>query len=246
MSDSFPPMMDEFPAEVPMNPLLTMQLFQLNDYPVHAVVDGVKPSNSQRNIEPGDQCVVSLTNSRLNSDVVVAEILDPSEHAIQFPDWEERVMRSYVLVNWVADEDPTGGIGWFDLTRMVVLTKEQYSDLHTRIVIEEMGTPPEWLMPLYAKYLEELSDLAPEVVAKMVQCPSCQGKNVELHALKVVQVISSASQKMTDGKTVYGLGSPPEISTHQDVHLHCNDCTQKGLLSEDEWHLGDEHIAHLL
>ena len=203
----------------------------------------LQPSLVQYEMQPGQQAVMVTTDCELEDDFTLLLLLDPSEYAARFPDWQARVNRHYRLCQWRSYEDPEGGVGWFQLGKIIPLKgQEQYDEL-VRLAVEPetraQGEVPDWLSAIYGDYLEALSQVDPDQVFVPVVCGECSGKNVQLHVRRLSLGTGMVGQKVHDQpggttKVEYGMIRQPNVTTHMEAHLHCEDCGHKAQFDDEE------------
>jgi DNA-directed RNA polymerase subunit RPC12/RpoP len=144
-----------------------------------AVADGVKPSAEQFALGPGDLASVISTGSD-DRQLTVIEILDPEPYGEDFPDWEERLYKSYVLGRWYDTDTVTGEVGWFPRVRLVKLEQSHFDYLLDLIRRDESitGIPPHWLVSRHAELVSGLNKANDNFMPEPVKCESCGGRAV--------------------------------------------------------------------
>jgi hypothetical protein len=80
-----------------------------------------KPTPAQYALEPGDTAFVLGSRSEVDNDLIITQVLMPDELADEFPDWEERFQKGYMLCRWYAYGDKEGDSGWFARSSLVPL-----------------------------------------------------------------------------------------------------------------------------
>jgi hypothetical protein len=172
----------------------------------------------------------------VEQDFTLLKLLDPEEHKDAFPNWEERLQRSYVLCEWLSNDDPEGDIGWFSRVKLVEITEEQYAEVKTWIREDALpDEPPDWLDEAYALYTERLSKMAPDDVTVNVLCGECGSRKVEIHIYHAIRKAAPAGQVEKDGKTVFlPMGHRGSSDCVAQIHLHCQDCNARRDLDDDE------------
>jgi hypothetical protein len=199
------------------------------------------PSLQQYEMQPGQRAVMVTTDCELDQDFTLLTMLDPSEYAEQYPDWEARVGRDHRLCEWRSQMDNDGSIGWFQLGRIIPLdTQEHYDELLKTAVLEpDRKGAPQWLNEIYGDYLEGLRQVDPDQVYAPVECAQCQSKNVELHVKKTIVGTGMVGSKVTyapngDKIEEYGVIRQPHVQENMEAHLHCNDCEYRGNFNQAE------------
>jgi len=199
--------------------------------------ENLKPSPDQYAIKPGDVAMLAGSTAKVDQDFTVVKILDASEFAGTYPDWETRLQNSYVLCQWNSASDPEGDIGWISRVKLVEIEQEQYDQIRVWIDSED-GPPdqvPSWVTEAYNRYIERLSDTTPGAIPKPATCGLCGSRNVEIHAVHMVTLSATAGVLTKDGKTTYTIIGSDERSCEHAAHLHCNDCNAHGTLSDEEF-----------
>ena len=228
-------------SDFEFNPQMAVMLREMdttgmaNDHKV------LHPSLEQYEMQPGQRAAMVTTDCALDEDFTLLTLLDPSEYAIQYPDWEARVGRDYRLCAWRSALDKEGTIGWFQLGRIIPLdTEEHYAELlQTAILDPDDQGAPQWLNDIYGDYLEGLQQVDPDQVYAPVECNQCQSKNVELHVKKTIVgtgMVGSKEKIMPNGDRImeFGVIRAPHVAEHVEAHLHCNDCEYRGNFNDAE------------
>lgn len=147
------------------------------------VADEVMPSDEQRNLGPGD-LVGSVMNPahRIDDEFMVGEILDPKDYAETFPDWEERLYKSYVLCRY-SQRGLESEIGWHTRARLVKVTQAQYEEMLGWILNESYRArllPPRWFIKTYLEAMWGVYEANSELMPVPLKCRDCDSPQVLL------------------------------------------------------------------
>src|SRR5262245_16588291 len=220
-----------------MNPLLAIMLGANNFVGGAEVVENeIRQLPDQLAFGPGDAAVLAAANTALERDFGVVYAIDPEEHAEEFPDWEERMLNSFVLCEHFSRNDAQVSIGWFNRLKLLRIPKYRYKEARRWV---KNGFPeeiPEWVNKVYTKYTDQLADMAPDRVPKSVKCPNCKSRQVQMIVVRTVTYEARAGVVQQEGKDHYvSLEDPDQTSTHT-VNLVCQDCNTVGAIPDDsEW-----------
>lgn len=94
------------------------------------VADQINPSAEQYALVPGDRVIVGNETdggdglSVAEGEFTLAELLDPSAYADEFPDWEERLYNGRMFGRWFAPYQLEGDLGWFPRIQLVKLPEQ--------------------------------------------------------------------------------------------------------------------------
>lgn len=175
------------------------------------VADGAMPSEEQRGIGPGDLCAITHTEGGNPSEreFMIAEVLNPESYAEEFPDWETRLLNSYVLTRWyVRGNLPNGELGWLARAKLVVFSREHFDIMMTWIRGEDHGAlPPLWLLERYNESLAGLAEANRESMPMPIRCPNCKSYAV---MVKVTHISTDT----------YCMGTPYEKKDEPWTDLH--------------------------
>lgn len=217
------------------NPLMVM-MFQNSSFAGEAenVENEIMPLESQLTMTPGTHCLVATASSQLEQDFVVATMLDAQAHSQAFPDWEERLLRSYVLCDYWSEEDRTTNIGWFSRVKLMPISDEHYESMEDwRTAWPD--TPPSWVVDYLRDYTDQLSRRAPEWVPHAVTCPVCTGRDVSLRVFRQITFHAVAGQIIHDDETKFIPLTEPTIDSSHIARLICGDCGSTADLEDEEW-----------
>lgn len=188
-------------------------------------VDDIHPYDAQFDLCSGDKAViVGLDNDREES-LTVLELLDAEEHSSEFPDWEDRIMRKYVLGNWKSVSDRVGDIGWFHLSQLIPMSEDQYQEISALLNgdPEEFHTP-EWIIGLYDSYTDSMNKMRPDIVPKMSHCKVCGSPKVLMLVNLEIRVQQPAGELLVDGQQIYTPMGTGDIEKAATCELHCTEC----------------------
>ena len=220
------------------NPILAM-LLESNSF-VGAgptVEHEIMPVDSQLNFGPGDVALLAGANTPLEHDFAVLQAMDPEQHAEMFPDWEERMLNSYVLCTRFASSDPELSLGWFSRVKILPISQEHYTEALTWL---EHGFPeplPDWCEDYHRALTDELAQVAPEVVPKAATCPGCGSRNVALIVRRRLKYQAKAGVIMHDGHQLWVPITEVEDESSHTAKLVCTECKSNADLGDDEWQL---------
>lgn len=202
-----------------------------------SVEDTIMPLDEQLNFGPGDAAILASANTGLEQDFAVVRGVDPEQHAETWPDWEERLLKSFVLCEIFSRSDPDISLGWINRVKLLPIKAYRYKDLRRW---RKNGFPddmPEWIMACYRKYTDALSERAPNVVPRAVTCPKCGKRNVELVVTRRLEYRGRAGlMQRGEGERNVPITDPELTSTHVAI-LRCQDCKATADLTDDEWEL---------
>lgn len=142
--------------------------------------DEVMPSKEQLGLVPGDYVAITHSEQPSDSEFMIAEVINPELHAEEFPDWEDRLLASYLFVKWYSRGNLEGLLGWVPRAKLVLCSESQFQTMTSWIKGEETlgDNPPDWLVVLYNNALAGLADANPEGMPYPVKCPDCGGFGV--------------------------------------------------------------------
>ena len=201
------------------------------------VEEEIMPLDEQLNFGVGDVAIAATANTMLERDFVVVKMLDAEKYAKTFPDWEERLLSSFVLCKYFSRNDPQDSIGWFSRLKLLPITAYRYREARTWL---KKGFPteiPDWAYEVFQAFADRLSVNAPEVIPKSVTCPHCGSRQVGLKVVRRVTYTGRAGVLRIDDVEHYvPLNDPEEDSTHSAT-LICSNCRAEAILSDGEWQL---------
>jgi hypothetical protein len=76
------------------DPRMAVMLRQMDTTGMATAVTQLHPSLQQYELQPGQLAAMVTTDCALDEDFTLLKLLDPSEYAAQYPDWQARVGRS--------------------------------------------------------------------------------------------------------------------------------------------------------
>jgi len=139
-----------------------------------AVAEQVRPSQEQFDLGPGDFVSVSNSEDGGGSVICAARLLDPNEYAEDFPDWEERVLNSFVLGTWYTPDQLQGELGWFARSKLVKLSPAQFSEFFEWIKNGEVPNPvPAWIAQRYNEVVIGLNEANEDFMPNPLKCGGC-------------------------------------------------------------------------
>lgn len=219
-----------------MNPLMAMLLGQASFVgPSEAVEDEVQPIDAQYRFGPGDAAILAQANTPLEHDFVVVKCLDASKYSETYPDWEERLMNSFVLCEVFTRSDPNISYGWISRLKLMPVSNYRYRQM--RKWLKEGFPPdlPEWVHEYHNKYTDELAKQAPHVVPRTMTCPNCNGLNVNLVVTRTLTYSAKAGSLLHDDvDKIVPISDVDEESEHV-AKLRCQDCNSLADLEDSEW-----------
>lgn len=242
--DDFNPFTDLLPGFAPadqrtLNPTNAINMVKTMFAPVKTIADQVRPTPEQLRAQPGDLALLAASNAVINIEMSIAILLDPAEYAETFPDWEDRLMRSWVLARWTTSDGQDTDVGWFERARLIPLDQAQYDELLA--LLPQLDTEedtdaliPDWVKVKYRGLMEAMHASDPDKVATPVICGKCGGREVELHGTRYSRFrVEVGIQKLDDGDKYVNLDSI-EMDESNQFHLHCGDCGAYKEVERDE------------
>lgn len=222
-----------------VDPLMLL-MFQQHSFAGIASADveqELMPLDAQLFFGPGDVAMMAASDTMLDSDFTLIQAVDPAQFAETYPDWEERLLNSYVLCNIFSRDDPIMHLGWVSRVKVLPISSEHYEEALTWL---EKGFPmeaPDWTLEYFRQYTDALSERAPGLVPKAVTCIHCESREVELIVKRNLTYTSRAGVILIEGVERHiPLSEVQEASTHT-AQLHCTNCHASADLSDDEWQL---------
>lgn len=216
----------EFP-EAPPSLHMLLALMRA-DFCLHAkqTDETMSPFPAQYDMGPGDFAALAMTESAVDKDFVVMRLVNPEDYAEQFPDWAERLQKSYVLAKWISlyDHD-SENLGWFARVKLVQLTSQQYEESVTRLKDKDFDpNQPSWLFEQYEAYNVALAEHADNDIGKRIRCANCGSRNTNIHMIRMEKWAAPAMMLEQEGEDTK-LWIP---HTHPDreghAHIHCDNC----------------------
>jgi len=220
------------------NPIMAMLLNHASFVGAAEMVENtIMPIPAQLDFGPGDHAILAMANTPLENDFVILRGADPEKHAETFPDWEERVLNSYVLCQYFSRTDPEFKLGWFSRLKVMPITEYRYREARKWRKGDWPEEVPDWAEAYFLRYTDQLSQAAPEVVPHVVSCPACGGRNIAIVVLRHIEFMARAGTVVIDGVEKYvPVTTVDETDTHQ-AQLRCLDCHTPADLTDDEWAL---------
>lgn len=221
-----------------MNPALAFALGQMNITKEMMETDEIKPSPAQYSLKPGDKAVIAGTRAKLDSEFEVVEILDSSEYAAEYPDWADRLQRSYMLCHYITFDDPMGQTGWFARVKLIQINDEQYQELKGWCEDEESRPPdgpPDWLKEVYDKFTKTIIGIQTGgSVPEIYQCEACGHEPIGLIMMHHTHGAAAAGVMTLDGEQVFVSMDDGHVDCHLSARLYCGECEWTRDLTEDE------------
>lgn len=227
------------------NPIIGFMINSVNLLADIGETDDLRPSPSQYALAPGDKAVMAGSNSPMDNQLTALEVLDASEHAERWPDWEERLQKSYLLCSWVSNRVQIEEIGWFSRVKLIQLTNDQHQELSTWISDGNLPDEvPDWMREVYKDYTEHIHAASPNLIPRNAICGNCGGDRVLLQLHHHSQFTAPAGVLVEDGKeyTVHMGEGKTECTT--SGRLHCSECHSSRELEEDEIRIDSEAASH--
>lgn len=146
------------------------------------IANEVMPNEEQLSLGEGDTTIISSEDDAHSStEFQVLKIMDPSEHADDFPDWEERLFNSYVFGQWYDADNLVGEYGWFPRVNLIKINDEQWDRVMNHIAKKERMTYPEvWLIERYNHTIVGLAKANPGSFPVPMTCGECGRLTVTL------------------------------------------------------------------
>jgi len=220
------------------NPMLAM-LLESNSFVGMApdVENEIMPIDAQLNFGPGDVAMLAGANTPLESDFAIVQAIDPEQKAETYPDWEERLLNSYVLCSKFSKNDPEVSIGWFSRVKILPISHQHYEEALGWLVNGFPDEVPSWCETYHHRYVDQLAQHAPEIVPRGVVCPYCESRDVALIVQRRLEYTSKAGTVLHDGKNLFvPINQVEESSTHTAT-LRCKNCKAYADLGDEEWNL---------
>lgn len=193
--------------------------------------DVINPAVEQYNLGPNDLCVIAEGDVEAADEQMfdLVELLDPAEFAGEFPDWEERVMNSYVLGNWYGEENEEGQLGWFPRVKLMKIDQDQWIKFwQHNFGGVRLDIPSGWITQRFSELVIGLADANPDLdFPRPIQCMECGGLTVfiELRTTRMVRSQAGAFHGQTDKDPnhLYGISN---VNDDRDAvwHLWCCSC----------------------
>lgn len=160
--------------------------------------ENLMPSDRQLSLKPGDRCVQSdglKSGNTQGAPLTICELLDPEQHTEDFPDWETRMLNSYVLCRYwtnmeLTHEFDVPEIGWFSRVHLIKVPENyMWEELRGYVIHNEVPViPPAWLCQMLVSNAVEIGRVNGDFIPSPTRCPECGSTAVML----------SIHQSMTD------------------------------------------------
>ena len=201
------------------------------------VENTIMPISAQLNFGPGDAAILASANTPLERDFVVAKCLDPEEHAETYPDWEERLLNSFVLCELFSMNDPEFHLGWVSRLKVLPIPKYRYKECRRWVKNGFPEDMPDWATQHYLKFTDALAENAPATVPRSTECPNCKSHEIEIIVTRRIEYRGRVGRLLIDGREVYVPVVDPDVDANHNARLHCTNCHSSADLSDDEWQL---------
>jgi hypothetical protein len=219
------------------HPMIAQAVEECTAFTDHLVDDNVRPLPEQYALAPGDHALAMISGNGVENDITVMTLVDPEEHAEEFPRYAEQLANSYVLARWRSYEDHLSThLGWFARARLIPLIQIQYEELLGVIDQQKIGRhpAPDWLGEKYTGMLTRMAEVQPEVVPKPLVCPKCGSIQVKIHIESTTKYSAMAGEVLHEGETRYTPLSTIRADRTTTGHLHCGSCNAYAGLEEEE------------
>lgn len=237
---------DEPPEEVKeiLRKLISGQLLGQNTR--HEVTaDLVNPNQEQYDLGPGDHCLVILGQNEEpravdDTTYTLVKVLDPEQYADEFPDWETRLMNSYVLGMWYGAGNDLGELGWYGRVNLMKIEPWQWDAVEAHNTDKKgLEMPCQWLIRRYGETIDGLRLSNPNLeMPSPIYCGTCSRPTVMLKMRQVTEVMGIAGFYPTSlqGKknSDFYMLSENELKDEGTAALHCISCDAKAWLDLDE------------
>lgn len=207
-------------------------------------MDSVEMSEELYDIQPGDKGNIVYTPvSTQVKDWVMGEVLPAESLAAEFPDWESRARKGYLLVRWFSIYDPIGGVAWFHRLRFTKMDDDEYTAL---VSMRNEGVwPPkrehigEWVDIVHQRGVDRLNRYHPDMPQRLT-CGECGSRELEVAFTKISSGISEEiylTQEDGQEHFVFNLG-PDGPTNHHTCTIRCKECGWSRQVSEGNWRIG--------
>ena len=221
--------------EIPFNVMVGMLLEKSNVVDAVKATDNLRPTSQQYAMGPGDLAIMAGSHSQIDGDLTLLKILDPEEYKDRFPDYENRLVNSYVLCEWIEVSDGSRrNLGWFSRVKLIKITEEQYQTVLDWFENEIPNEMPTWLQERFMEYTTELNAISPDAVPKMITCGNCQSPKVLIQITQHIDLHCPAGELLKDGETkIVPMGSV-HSNSELKVRLFCTECNSYRDVEEGE------------
>lgn len=200
---------------------------------ISSSTDLLTPTDKQKAIKPGDTIVIStLAGGEVTAFGVV---LDGVEQASTFPDYQERIDKGYLLVEWFSEEEEIAftDVGWFPRCASFEVN-EHAEEVSTWKVEGFPDSPPEWLMDAWRTMLSESHQVNPSSTPSPLRCPSCKSDEVYLNILEYRSAVEMAGNVTIDGEVkIVSFTDEPDWVQTGTYKLVCAGCGNKTIVPSE-------------
>ena len=197
----------------------------------------ILPIPEQSALVPGDRALLGTSSAPVESDFGLVEVLDASQYAETYPDWEERVLLSYVLCRHFSSEDPEFTLGWWHRVKLMPVAVVYYNEALEWMKTGFPENPPEWVNDSWTNYAGKLSVLMPDRVPAPLFCPQCESSHINLDVRWVITKSARAGKVTTDDKENYIQVSDCDQQVVSSAQLNCESCGAYAVLDDGDWHV---------
>lgn len=221
------------------NPLLAMWIDQHDFVGASSYVENeIMPLPEQLAFGIGDCGMLAGANTPLERDFAMVQGLNPEECAETYPDWEERLLKSYVLVTKFSKQDPELSMAWVSRVKVLPISAEHYAEALTWLEESWPDEAPDWTEEYHQRYTDALALRAPEVVPHRASCPYCQSRHITLEVVRKLTYTAHAGVITIDGKEKFVPSSDTTDASTHIARLRCADCKAfTDPMEDDEWTL---------
>jgi hypothetical protein len=216
------------------NPLVSL-LLASNDMigDLTTVEDEVRPTESQYAIQVGDNVLIASTSAHIDHDLGFGVVVDPLEYQALFPDYEDRLLRSFLLIKWRSRDDNLGDLGWFSRVKLIPISEDQGEQANGWFETGFPEEPDAWVRDSYTALTQELATFN-EGVPSPVICPGCGSNNTVLRAIKTNQMVGQVGVVTQNDQTLYVFLGPTH--DHEDIgfRITCSDCGANAAVGGDQ------------
>jgi len=198
----------------------------------------IMPTAEQLEVAPGD--LVHTYDINGDGALMVGEVIDPETQAEEYPDWQTRLEKYYILGRWRSSNEPLGEevLGWEARSKLIKITRDQYIEIlrwiEMRGEIPKEGT--EWWYILVSEKLNDAAEVNPDKLFHVLDCNNCGSHGV---IVKVVKTITAYMRPGYDSEeenpkgTLYELSNPREDETEGTAEVFCLSCGHQEVLPDD-------------
>jgi len=203
------------------------------------VENDIMPIDDQLNFGPGDAAILASANTPLEQDFVIARAVNAEKYAQEFPDWEERLLNSYVLCQLFSKNDPEIHLGWVSRLKLLPIKTHRYKECRRWMKDGFPESMPQWATDQYRMYTDKLAEQAPGVVPRSINCPNCGSTEVELVVTRRIEYKGRSGKLLRDGNEIYVPVVEPDIEQEHTARLRCTGCDSTATLEDSEWVIPD-------